>query len=287
MGRGRNVLAVVAGAAIVMASVVVVQNASFADDDNSDDFAMVYKKRSGTKNLPVVPKVGTPEFAKLLLGACLEAEGKGNGDLTDYAWHMKDSVFSLWEPVRADGCTYVSGSQTLRTDDPPRAYPGDWRAARAINCSQDSGTLTKAYQTTKIDANRINVGFSFGGAVGLSEIASVTWKISVNYEHEWGSWIWEGNTIVVPPGQVGWLESTSDIAVQTGKFKLRFPHPLRGHYEWYTTDLTMESPIGGGSTIAQIRRMNDDEIRSYCPSWDWNRPNPNGSAVRPNLPPGH
>ncbi|MEU8122632.1 carbohydrate-binding protein [Spirillospora sp. NPDC049024] len=253
MGR-RGKKAVAAGGAAVLGAGVLVGLSTFAWGD-----------------LPEVPEEGTQEFVDMLAGVCGSTKGEIEG-IKKYRWHTGSG--GDWSPVEADGCEFTVKEE--RTEqNVHKKYPGDWRSANVWNCSQTEGNkVTKQYQDTRVDLYDINWSVGASVSAGLFDIFTVGFEASTGGAYQTGTWIWEGTTIDVLPGYVGWLESSQNLKVVKGDFKLNFPHRLRDHYFWYLNDFEVKTPTGEGTTFAQFRPLTDDEIRQNCPEWDWSKPDP-------------
>jgi len=222
-------------------------------------------------DLPEVPERGTPEFLQMLADLCGETKGEVEG-VKHYRWHEGDG--DKWEPVTADGCEFQPTEQWTE-QNVRKKYPGDWRSAHMWNCSQTEGNkVTKQYQDTRVDLWESNFSFSVSMKANILGVVEAGFEASYGESYQTGTWIWEGTTIEVKPGYVGWLESSQDLKVVKGDFKLNFPHRLRDHYFWYLKNVEVRTPAGEGSTFSQFRPMTDEEIRRNCPDWDWSKPDP-------------
>lgn len=280
--------ALTAGVVATMAAAGLVATPPWAraDDDNSDDFANWCKDHTSDCDYPVAPKTGTDEFDRLLYDICDE-KGGGEAEPTKYTWHQKDKFLGDWmlfQPVNADGCEFVpDGEPIVQTGKDPKPYRND-RNQFTRNCAQTADAIvTTQYQDTEVKLYTVGTSVSVGGKAGLFGLAEVEWKVEFNFSYQWGTWTWKGQSFAVPPGYVGWLESTEDWGVMKGRYKLNFPHPLRGHYYWYTPQVTIEAPLKGtGTTNYQVRPMTDEEIKKMCPHWDWDgwdpRDDPSGNG---------
>lgn len=236
----------------------------------------------GAGELPEVPKPGDPKFEKFLADSCAETQGKVEG-VQHYRYTREENPFpdfprgfETWRyiAIQAEACHFKAEKDWMEPGV-KKVFPGDWRSAYTRNCAQDpDAEIQKQYQDTRVNLVTTSFGFSANSQLQILKVINIGFQFNAGFDIQRGTWIWEGTTIKVPPGKVGWLESSQDIQAVRGDFTIKFPGPVRGKTEWSLDDVEIRVPSGQISITSRFRDLSDEEIRQYCDDWDWSAPDP-------------
>lgn len=168
---------------------------------------------------------------------------------------------------RADRCIFVPESQQSFQDNfhVPTNDEYAWNCTDAVQDHQ--------YQIT--DTVEESNSFGIDGKVGGKLLDMIEVSAQLSYGHTWnhGTWTWNGDTHHVQPGNVGWLEISTEILQINGHYQINFPDRVKtsddeqdgGHFEWYVSGEEQDDQDAGTHNVAfKERPMTDDEKSRIC-----------------------
>jgi hypothetical protein len=165
----------------------------------------------------------------------------------------------------ADRCVFVPESQESFQSDfhVPSNDEYAWNCTGAVQDHQ--------YQIT--DTVEESNSFGIDGKVGGTLLKVLELSAQVSYGHTWnhGTWTWNGDTHHVQPGNVGWLELSTEMLKVNGHYQINYGDRVKtsddgdAHYEWYVGGSETGDKDAGTHNVAfKERPMTDDEKARIC-----------------------
>ncbi|MFI2458274.1 hypothetical protein [Streptomyces sp. NPDC019539] len=132
------------------------------------------------------------------------------------------------------------------------------------NCSTSPATRMMLWSDTTGYTNEVSVSAS----VGASLFSIVSISVEARYGHTWSNQHTEtsATTIIVNPGEVGWISRASLVRPVTGYWTADYHQPKRSH--WSILDIVTgpvaEGTEGKTSALAAVTRQMTTEEQSAC-----------------------
>jgi hypothetical protein len=182
------------------------------------------------------------------------------GDLLDTC---PDSGVTV--PYTADRCVFVpEGQESFQSDFHVPA--NDEYAWNCTTAAQDH-----QYQITDTVDESNSFGISGGAKFKLTDLIEL--GVETSYGHVWnkGHWVWNGDTHHIQPGNVGWLELSTEMLKVNGHWQINYGDRVKvsdngdEHYEWYVGGSVTDDKDGGTHNVAfRERPMTDEEKARVC-----------------------
>ncbi|GAA4639376.1 hypothetical protein GCM10023196_100730 [Actinoallomurus vinaceus] len=214
--------------------------------------------RAGLVALAGVAMVGTGVL--LPAGPASAKTVTVTGDLLDTC---PDSGVTV--PYKADRCKFVPESQ--------ESFQSDFHVPQndeyAWNCT--TAAQDHQYQITDVVDESNTFGISGGPKFKLGDAIEI--GVEASYGHVWnkGNWTWNGDTHHVQPGNVGWLELSTEMLKVNGHWQINYGDRVKtsddgdAHYEWYVGgSVTDDKDAGTHNVTFKERPMTDEEKNRVC-----------------------
>ncbi|GAA4607932.1 hypothetical protein GCM10023195_30580 [Actinoallomurus liliacearum] len=183
------------------------------------------------------------------------------GDLLDTCPNSGVTV-----PYTADRCVFVPESQ--------ESFQSDFHVPTNDEYAWNCTTAAQDHQYQITDTVEESNSFGISGGPKLTLIKDVLEVgVEASYGHVWnkGQWIWNGDTHHIQPGNVGWLELSTEMLKVNGHWQINYGDRVKtsdngeAHYEWYVGGSVTDDKDAGSHNVAfRERPMTDEEKSRVC-----------------------